>query len=865
MPSSSHDRRLPALSLIVASIASLFVVPSASGVHDLGLFELDGNAMDGVGPGDDWSTLFPANTSSAVFSEAFVDEPAGVDTTYFSVSSKDINDVSTWSATGTSAPPKDEIVNAFAATYNDSQHGMIVYFGASRWANNGDSAVGFWFLQDAVSILSGGGFSGHHKEGDTLVVSDFTNGGSVSNISVYKWRLGVPDNLTLVAWGADCGSIADDNACASVNKAATPSPWPYVSSGSHDPLDVFQPEAFFEGGINLTDIFGGAPPCFTNFVTETRSSQETTAVLKDLTLHQFNNCPLVPPESAISVEKTALPPIVNLGENVTFGITVTNSGPDPAQDTIITDDLPGVSGAWSVGGPDAADCTITLLNLTCSFGTVPVEDGTGIGTRSIAITASTGVSPGDCGDHPNTVFLTANGGLANDRSSADVYVRCSDPAVQKVAEASPVLLGENVSFDITVTSGGPDAAEGVTLSDPLPHPEAAWTLGGADAASCSISSGALSCDFGTLGAGETRSVTVTASSTDPAACGWWNNTATVAGTVDTDAGNDDASASVYVACSDVSVDKTAQEPAIYLGQNATFTITLSSNGPDAAENATVTDVLPSAPSAWEIVSSDPSCAIDAGTLTCGFGTVPAGETRSVTLTAATRDAGTTCGLLSNTATVSATVDTDAGNDASTANVTVRCSSVSITKTAGAASVDVGGNASFTITAHSGGPDDAQDVTVSDTLPAISTSWDLGGADAADCGIAAGVLSCSFGTVPAGEDRVVTLTGATGLPDCGDVRNVATVSAAVDTTPDDNEANATEHVRCADVGVAKSSGGDVTRGSNATWNVVVSSLGPDDATDVVVQDVLANGSVLGLSGTAAAFCSESGGTVSCAFP
>src|SRR5205807_817473 len=110
--------------------------------------ELDGNDQASAAAGDDWSTLFPTNTSTTVFNESFAtDVPAG-DTTYFSISSKDINDVNTWSATGSSAPDKDEITHAYAASYRTDGGGTdYLYFGADRYANNGDASIGFWFLQ----------------------------------------------------------------------------------------------------------------------------------------------------------------------------------------------------------------------------------------------------------------------------------------------------------------------------------------------------------------------------------------------------------------------------------------------------------------------------------------------------------------------------------------------------------------------------------------------------------------------------------------------------------------------------------------------------------------------------------------------
>src|SRR5439155_5519055 len=155
----------------------------------------------------------------------------------------------------------------------------VIYYGADRYANNGDSSIGFWFLQSNISInTTTGAFVGHHKQNDTLIVSDFTNGGTIGNVSVYRWDGGATGHLTLVASGQDCRfANATATLCARANTVSVASPWAYHPKQGPD--NSFPPESFFEGGVDLTALYGTAP-CFTNFLTETRSSQETTATLK---------------------------------------------------------------------------------------------------------------------------------------------------------------------------------------------------------------------------------------------------------------------------------------------------------------------------------------------------------------------------------------------------------------------------------------------------------------------------------------------------------------------------------------------------------------------------------------------------------
>ena len=67
----------------------------------------------------------------------------------------------------------------------------MLFFGSDRLDNSGDAQQGFWFFQNQISL--GGAsrrrnrFTGVHKTSDLLVLSDFSNGGGTSTISVYAW------------------------------------------------------------------------------------------------------------------------------------------------------------------------------------------------------------------------------------------------------------------------------------------------------------------------------------------------------------------------------------------------------------------------------------------------------------------------------------------------------------------------------------------------------------------------------------------------------------------------------------------------------------------------------------------------------
>ena len=287
---------------LLGGMAPILLQPasaSTAGNPDPSVFQLDGNALTSVPSGalgHDWDQIYnsttygtPGTTVSSFSSET------GPDTIFTSGGSKDTNDVSSWRWTTGAVPDKDDLDNAFAARYTGSTGAQLLYFGSDRFANNGDSQMGFWFLQDRITA-TGGKFvtttdgavtSGRHENGDVLILSNFTIGGGQPDIAVYQWETG---GLKFVEGGiqpASCSS-GTGNYCSLVNDSTATSPWTFLDkTGSA----TFRPGEFYEGGINLTSLLPeSANLCFASFLAETRSSQSQTSTLKDFMLSNFGTC-----------------------------------------------------------------------------------------------------------------------------------------------------------------------------------------------------------------------------------------------------------------------------------------------------------------------------------------------------------------------------------------------------------------------------------------------------------------------------------------------------------------------------------------------------------------------------------------------
>ena len=332
----------------VAVVAGLAGAGAASAVDGLGHFELDENAaQDAAAPPDDWATLHGGGGGASVFTGVEADpSPRSI----FGGGNKDIQAISQWSHKGGEVPDKDDLTNAYAASYEDDGD-LVVYFGADRVANAGDAFLGFWFFKQAIGAEPNGSFSGGHSPGDALVLVNFPQASNaVPEIAVVKWDPScsraasnnpspgqcAAQNLRLLlegsgANGAVCGSVPSGAlACAIANESTVASPWPYTSKDGF--VDQFPYETFFEGGVNLSQLLGG-DACFASFMAETRSSSSFTASLKDFSLDSFPVC-------KIGITKQCTDGEVNANETgfvYTYSGTVTNEGFGALYDVTVSD------------------------------------------------------------------------------------------------------------------------------------------------------------------------------------------------------------------------------------------------------------------------------------------------------------------------------------------------------------------------------------------------------------------------------------------------------------------------------------------------------------------------------------------------
>jgi uncharacterized repeat protein (TIGR01451 family) len=544
-------------------------------------------------------------------------------------------------------------------------------------------------------------------------------------------------------------------------------------------------------------------------------------------------CPL-PAATDLAVTKTDNSATYTPGTSVTYQVVVTNNGPSLATGVQINDPLPP---------------GITTANWTCSAaggGACGAASGTGAisttadlpvgGTVMYAVTMAVPVT--FTGNLVNTATVAPPSGLSdangtnNTASDTDTAAPRADVAITKVGPAS-ATVGTNVAYTLTVTNNGPSIATAVSVADPTP-------LGLSFVSNAGACTSAFPCALGDLLPGETRTITTTFAI--PVGYGSTSvaNTATVSTTTpDLVSTNNVATAVTAVDISaDVAVLKTVTpSTAVLVGDQVTFTISVSNNGPNTATGVVVSDVLPAG---FTFVSATPS----QGTYTQASGAWSIG-TLAIGASPVTLDLVATVtqpGALTNTATKTAQQqpDPNTANDSAVASINAAPSAdVGVTKAVDNASPSVGDLVTFVVGASNVGPSPVTSLVVTDLLPAgltfQSATPSVGTYDS-------GTGAWSIGSLAVSASATLTLTAQVNT--AGALVN--TVTRASQTEADQNPANDQASVSLnafpsADLQVTKGvSNPTPAIGTDVTFAVTVRNNGPSPATSVVVNDVLPAG-------------------------
>lgn len=562
----------------------------------------------------------------------------------------------------------------------------------------------------------------------------------------------------------------------------------------------------------------------------------------------------------LALVKSVAPARPAPGETAVFTLAVKNNGPSDAEQVRIADTVP--AGFTITGVQSDASCTTAGQDVACTLPRLAAGASVAVriavkldaAFRGTALTNTAKVSS-DTPD-PDESNNTGTSTVTRSAPSADLVVT-------KATLTKPVVAGEPITYQIKVRNDGPSDAEAVQLKDVVPSALTGVTAD-TSAGLCTVSSGQVTCPLGDLPAGSTATVTVTGL-VSAKAIGELTNSATAeSATPDPDASNNTGRTTDDVTASaDLAITKTAQPVPVHAGQAVTYTLTVTNNGPSAAQSVKVTDPVPAPLKYVSSETSSGTCAEADGTVNCALGTVAPGAVVTVTVVANV-PSGTQPNGLENKATVtSPTPDpVDENNTATYTLMTGAQANITITKTASPDPVVAGKAITYRLTVRNAGPSDAQGVRVVDGVPDAVTDVSATATGGATCTVASGTVRCLAPTLAAGADVIVTVTGTVAASTSpGELVNTANATSETPTDPttSDNTSTTTPTVRAeADLSVVKTGPATVVAGNELTYTLAVHNAGPSDALGAVVTDTLPAGTTF-VRGTG---CTDADGVVTC---
>ncbi|MBL8521263.1 MAG: DUF11 domain-containing protein [Betaproteobacteria bacterium] len=409
-----------------------------------------------------------------------------------------------------------------------------------------------------------------------------------------------------------------------------------------------------------------------------------------------NTATLTVTAAAPTIAKAFGPATINSGGISTLTITITNPNAGPITVTGVTDTFPTtpMTGIVRATTPNAAtSCaggvvTHTAGSVSLMGGSVPAA---GTCTITIDVTAA------GAGNYVNTLnagALVTNAGTNAAAASATLTVNpVANVSITKSGPAT-IAWGTTISYSVTVSNSGPDAANATVFTDSVPAPIGAVmascgaAMGGAACGPVTVSGNLVTSTITTLPPG--GSVTFTIQGTAPQS-GTLSNVATAivpAGITDPDdpgrtgAGNNTSNTVMTtVLAPDLRLGKSAAPAGFTVGSAGSFTLTPNNTAGTlpTAGLITVSDTLPSGLSYVPAGSGGTgwACSALAQTVTCTSMNVIAAGAAGNPITINVSVAGAAVPSITNTAQVSGGNEPPVNGGNNSALVMVAVSSMAV--------------------------------------------------------------------------------------------------------------------------------------------------------------------------------------------
>jgi uncharacterized repeat protein (TIGR01451 family) len=431
---------------------------------------------------------------------------------------------------------------------------------------------------------------------------------------------------------------------------------------------------------------------------------------------------------AVSITVNNSTPAV--GDVVIYTVKVTNNGPSVASTIQLRAQLDQVSffpiagvpefGTYSTGtglwnfASLANGQTATLTITATVFATASLKTISTVATLR-------GVTPADSN-------------AANNEAKVDIAVGGTDLKLTKTASNLTPGVGEQFDYIITLTNLGPRQATGISVQDLLP-PEVTYkadsgtvtpVAAGNAAGTFSKNSGVWSGISLNNGASATLTLTVQVNNGTTGKLVTNNAFITAATQPDPNHVNNIASVQVAITGTDLAITKTANNSNPIIGQDFTYTLTVTNNGPRNATNVRMRDILPpelefvsaTGTGVFTHLPGDPSDGIwESATPGTGLN-ISTGESVTLTITARVL-AGSSKLVITNTATILSADQGDVipGNNTASVNIFVNTVDLAVTKIVSDPTPAQNALFTYTVSVLNNGPNLATNVAIEDFQPA----------------------------------------------------------------------------------------------------------------------------------------------------
>ena len=506
-----------------------------------------------------------------------------------------------------------------------------------------------------------------------------------------------------------------------------------------------------------------------NGMTSAESAQATTTVQR---------------VAALSITKTASSATVTAGNDITYTVRITNTGPSNASTILLTDTLPvtvtGVTSTTSGG----LVCSGTTP-VTCSLSSLAVN-----GSAVLTLTGTVNPAAVHNSSLVNSASVTAAEATSAQTAQTTTTVQRSVAlGIGKTATPNPAIAGSLIAYTVYITNTGPSLASNVQLTDTLPAGLTGITSSATGGLSCSGTTN-ITCSVSTLAVNGSATLTITGTVSAGTANG--ATLVNTAGVTAAEVGTSQlAQTSTTVNRSvALAITKSASTASVVAGNPIVYTVRITNTGPSNASTILLTDTLPVAVTGVTSTTSGGLVCSGTTTVTCSLGSLAVNGSAVLTLTGTVNPAAANNSSLVNSASVTAAEATTAQNAQTTTTVTTQAD-LSISKSQVVTGTVVGATITYTLRITNTGPSNAATVYVTDTLPVSVSFGSVVGMSPVNFFGAASVsgktITWLTSTLSANASGFITFTGT--ITGSGTLINSVQISSATsDGTPGNNSAS-----------------------------------------------------------------------------